>query len=60
VITSIILNLPTAGPLLLQSLLSQDIYLSGAFLLLLCLMTIIGTLLSDILLVLIDPRIRLD
>ncbi|HEX8511240.1 MAG TPA: ABC transporter permease [Propionibacteriaceae bacterium] len=60
VITSIILNLPTAGPLLLQSLLSQDIYLSGAFLLLLCLMTVIGTLLSDILLVLIDPRIRLD
>lgn len=58
VITSIILNLPTAGPLLLQSLLSQDIYLSGAFLLLLCLMTVIGTLLSDILLVLIDPRIR--
>jgi peptide/nickel transport system permease protein len=60
VITSIILNLPTAGPLLLQSLLSQDIYLSGAFLLLLCLMTVIGTLLSDILLVLVDPRIRLD
>jgi peptide/nickel transport system permease protein len=60
VITSIILNLPTAGPLLLQSLLSQDIYLSGAFLLLLCLMTVIGTLLSDILLVLVDPRIRFD
>jgi peptide/nickel transport system permease protein len=58
VITSIILNLPTAGPLLLQSLLSQDIYVSGAFLLLLCLMTVIGTLLSDILLVLIDPRVR--
>lgn len=60
VITSIILNLPTAGPLLYQSLLSQDIYLSGAFLLLLCLMTVIGTLLSDILLVLVDPRIRFD
>lgn len=60
VITSIILNLPTAGPLLLQSLLSQDIYLSGAFLLLLCLMTVIGTLLSDVLLVLVDPRIRFD
>ena len=60
VITSIILNLPTAGPLLLQSLMSQDVYLSGAFLLLLCLMTVIGTLISDILLVLIDPRIRFD
>lgn len=60
VITSIILNLPTAGPLLFQALLSQDIYLSGAFLLLLCLMTVIGTLLSDVLLVLIDPRVRFN
>lgn len=60
VIASIVLNLPTAGPLLFQSLLSQDIYLSGAFLLLLCLMTVIGTLLSDVLLVIIDPRIRLE
>ncbi len=60
VITSIVLNLQTAGPLLLQALLSQDYFLSGAFLLLLCLMTVIGTLLSDILLVIVDPRIRLD
>lgn len=60
VIASIVLNLPTAGPLLFQSLLAQDIYLSGAFLLLLCLMTVIGTLLSDILLVILDPRIRLE
>lgn len=60
VITSIVLNLPTAGPLLLQALLSQDIYLSGAFLLLLCLMTVIGTLISDILLALLDPRIRFN
>lgn len=60
VIASIVLNLPTAGPLLYQALLSQDIYLSGAFLLLLCLMTIFGTLLSDLLLVLLDPRIRLE
>jgi|TARA_A100001391_G_scaffold205447_1_gene206339 peptide/nickel transport system permease protein len=58
VITSIILSLPTAGPLLHQSLLAQDYYLSGAFLLLLCLLTVVGTLISDILLVLIDPRIR--
>lgn len=60
VIVSIVLNVPIAGPMLLQSLLSQDIYLSGAFLLLLCLMTVIGTLLSDILLVILDPRIRLE
>jgi peptide/nickel transport system permease protein len=60
VVTSIVLNLPTAGPLLLQALMSQDYFLSGAFLLLLCLMTVIGTLLSDILLVIVDPRIRLD
>ncbi len=60
VITSIVLNLPTAGPLLYTSLLSQDIYLSGAFLLLLCMMTVVGTLISDILLVILDPRIRLE
>lgn len=58
VIVSIVLSLPTAGPLLLQALLSQDYYLSGAFLMLLCLMTVIGTLISDILLALLDPRIR--
>lgn len=58
VITSIILSLPTAGPLLHQALLAQDYYLSGAFLLLLCLLTVVGTLVSDILLVIIDPRIR--
>ncbi|MFT3736296.1 MAG: ABC transporter permease [Rhodocyclaceae bacterium] len=60
VITSIVLNLPTAGPLLYTALLSQDIYLSGAFLLLLCMMTVVGTLISDILLVVLDPRIRLE
>ena len=59
VIISIVLNLPTAGPMLLQSLMSQDQYLAGAFLLLLCAMTVVGTLLSDILLALLDPRIRL-
>ena len=58
VIISIVLNLPTAGPMLLQALLSQDQYLAGAFLLLLCSLTVIGTLISDILLALLDPRIR--
>ena len=58
IIISIVLNLPTAGPMLLQALLSQDQYLAGAFLLLLCLLTVIGTLVSDILLAILDPRIR--
>lgn len=58
VITAVVLNLPTAGPLFLQALLSQDMFLAGAFLLLLCLLTVIGTLISDILLAFLDPRIR--
>ncbi|MXP62795.1 ABC transporter permease [Roseomonas sp. M0104] len=60
VIVAVVLNLPIAGPLLLQSLLSQDMYLAGAFLLLLCCLTVLGTLLSDILLALLDPRIRFE
>ena len=47
-----------AGPLLLQALLAQDMYLAGAFILLLCTLTIVGMLVSDILLALLDPRIR--
>jgi peptide/nickel transport system permease protein len=58
VITAVVLNLPVAGPLFLQSLLSQDMYLAGGFLLLLCLLTMLGTLISDVLLALLDPRIR--
>ncbi len=58
IITAVVLNLPIAGPLFLQSLLSQDMYLAGAFLLLLCLLTMVGTLISDVLLALLDPRIR--
>jgi len=57
-ITAIVLNLPMAGPLLLRSLVSQDMYLAGAFILLLSALTLIGTLISDILLALLDPRIR--
>ena len=59
VIVSVVLSLPTVGPLLLNSLLSQDMYLAGAIILLLSVMTVIGTLISDVLLVLLDPRIRL-
>lgn len=58
VIVAVVLNLPIAGPLLLQSLLSQDMFLAGGFLLLLCCLTVIGTLISDILLAILDPRIR--
>jgi peptide/nickel transport system permease protein len=56
-IVSIVLNLQTTGPLLLRSLLSQDMYLAGSFILLLSTLTVIGTLVSDILLALLDPRI---
>ena len=58
VIVSIVLNLPTTGPLLYESLMSQDMYLAGSFIMILSLLTMIGTLISDILLGWIDPRIR--
>ena len=57
-VVSIVLNLPTTGPLLLRSLQSQDMYLAGSFILLMSTLTVIGTLLSDILLAVADPRIR--
>lgn len=59
-ITAIVLNLPTTGPLLLQSLRSQDMYLAASFIMILSFLTVIGTLLSDILLAWLDPRIRLE
>lgn len=57
-ITAIVLNLPTAGPLLLRSLISQDMYLAGSFILLMSVLTLIGMLISDLLLAVLDPRIR--
>ncbi len=60
IIVAIVLSLQTAGPLLLQSLMSQDMYLAGAFVLLICTLTLVGSLISDILLALVDPRIRLE
>ncbi len=59
-LVAVVLNLQTSGPLLLRALTSQDMYLAGAFVLLLSALTVIGTLLSDILLALADPRIRLE
>jgi peptide/nickel transport system permease protein len=60
IIVSVVLNLPTLGPVLLRSLLSQDMFLAGSIILLIGTMTVIGTLLSDILLGLVDPRVRLQ
>ena len=57
-IVSIVLNLPTTGPMLLDALMTQDMYLAGSFILILSVLTVIGTLLSDILLAWVDPRIR--
>jgi peptide/nickel transport system permease protein len=57
-IVSIVLSLPMTGPLFLRALLSQDMYLAGAFVLLIGALTIIGLLISDILLAWLDPRIR--
>jgi peptide/nickel transport system permease protein len=58
-LVSIVLSLETTGPLLLRALVSQDMYLAGGFLLLLSSLTVIGTLVSDIVLAWVDPRIRI-
>lgn len=60
IVVSKVLNLPTTGPVLLDSILSQDMYLTGAIVLLLSALTIIGTVLSDIALAVADPRIRYE
>ncbi|WP_374425682.1 ABC transporter permease [Paracoccus sp. (in: a-proteobacteria)] len=58
-ITAIVLSLETTGPLLIRALQSQDMYLAGSFLMFLAVLTVIGVLISDIALALLDPRIRL-
>jgi peptide/nickel transport system permease protein len=58
IIVSVVLSLPTVGPLLLRALLAQDMYLAGTIIMMIGTMTVIGTLISDLILVLIDPRIR--
>ena len=60
IIVSLVLSLPTVGPLLLKALIAQDMFLAGTIVLMLGIMTVIGTLISDIVLVWIDPRIRLE
>ena len=59
-IVATVMNLPNIGPLLLRALVNQDMYLAGAILLIYCMLTIIGTLISDILLAWLDPRIRME
>jgi peptide/nickel transport system permease protein len=60
VIVSSVLSLPTAGPILIQALKTQDMYLGGALIMFQCILVLVGTLVSDLLLVWIDPRIRYD
>ncbi len=59
-IISIVLSLPTTGPIQIRSLMSQDMFLAGSIFLLLSSLTVLGTLISDILLAVVDPRIRLE
>lgn len=58
IIISVVMSLPTTGPMLLRALQSQDMYLAGSIILILSIMTIVGTLISDVLLAYLDPRIR--
>jgi peptide/nickel transport system permease protein len=60
IIVSLVLSLPTVGPLLLRALIAQDMFLAGTIVLLLGVLTVVGTLLSDLLLMWIDPRIRME
>ena len=60
VIVAHVLNLPTIGPLLLKSLSYQDMYLAGSIVLMLSALTVFGTLISDVLLAWVDPRIRFE
>ena len=58
IIVSLVLSLPTVGPLLYKALIAQDLFLSGTILLLLAILTVVGTFISDLILMWIDPRIR--
>ncbi len=59
IIVSLVLSLPTVGPLLLKALIAQDVFLAGTIVLMLGVLTVIGTFISDLLLMWVDPRIRL-
>ena len=59
-IIAMVLGLPTVGPLMLNAVLDQDMYLAGSMLMVLGLLCIFGTLVSDLLLLWLDPRIRYE
>jgi len=58
VVVSVVMSLPITGPILLQALRSQDMYLAGSFLMFMAVLTVIGIFISDLMLALLDPRIR--
>jgi len=60
VLVSMVMNIPTVGPVLFTALMNQDMYLAGSIIFILSILTVIGTLISDILLVWLDPRIRYE
>jgi peptide/nickel transport system permease protein len=59
-LVSIVLNLPTSGPIFLNSLFNQDMYLAAGFVLMFSVLTVIGTFISDVLLAFLDPRVRMQ
>jgi peptide/nickel transport system permease protein len=59
-IVSVVMSLPTTGPMLLSALRSQDMYLAGSFLMFMAFLTVVGVFISDLALALLDPRIRLQ
>ena len=59
-VVAVVMNLPTMGPLLLRALVGQDMYLAGTIILIYCFLSVLGTLISDILLAVLDPRIRME
>ena len=60
IIVSVVLSLPTVGPLLLRALLAQDMFLAGTIILMIGALTVVGTFISDIVLIVVDPRIRFE
>ena len=59
-IVAVVMSLPTTGPMLLEALQSQDMYLAGSFLMFLAVLTVVGVLVSDLALAALDPRVRLQ
>ncbi len=60
IVVSVVLGLPTVGPILLKALVAQDMFIAGAIILIIGWMTVVGTFFSDLLLVLVDPRVRFE